>query len=230
MKRKIALYAILKRKIALYAAVLALAATGSDAVFAQPVLPAYPGPVYPGEGMGVPPYEVVAIVRSTGLEPLGRPVRQGPVYTMRALDPSGEEVRVIVNAQMGRIVRIVPVTMPRHGVPVVRPPGRIVMAAPGGYAPNVRMPGAEGLPPGGPPQGAVATAPYDPAASAGPPPLPRPRPNLASTDAPAGKPAGAVQPPAASQGAVKDGKAPETTGTTAAPAARPAPPPVEMHE
>lgn len=214
--------------MALYAAVLALAAAGTDAALAQPVPPGYPGPIYPGEGIGVPPYEVVAIVSSAGLEPLGRPVRQGPVYTMRALDPSGAEVRVIVNARMGRIVRIVPVTMPHYAVPVVRPPGRIVMAAPGGYGPNVRMPGAEGFAPGGPP-GAAATAPYDAGVQAGPP-LPRPRPKLASTDTPADKPAGAASPPAASQGAVKDGKSPETTGTTAAPAARPAPAPVEMHE
>jgi hypothetical protein len=209
----------LRGKIALYAAALTLAVAGTDAALAQPVPPAYPGPLYPGEAMGVPPQEVAAIVASAGLEPLGPPVRQGPVYTMRALDPAGAEVRVIVNARMGRIVRIVPVTMPHYAVPVVRPPGRIVMAAPGGYGPNVRVPGGEGFVPGGPPQGAAATAPYDPAASAGPP-LPRPRPRLASTDG-----------PAAAQGAAKDGKAPETTGSTAAaPAAPSAPPPVEMHE
>ncbi|HEY6995887.1 MAG TPA: hypothetical protein VH397_19455 [Xanthobacteraceae bacterium] len=212
----------MKRKIALYAAVFALAAADSGTALAQPVPPAYSGPIYPGEAMGVPPYEVAAIVSSAGFEPLGRPLRQGPVYTMRALDPSGEEVRVIVNAQMGRIVRIVPVTMPRYGVPVVRPPGRIVMAAPGGYAPNVRMPGGEGFGPGGPPNGAVATAPRDPAVPAAPP-LPRPRPTIASSDAPVG----AAQVPAAPQGGAR---APATTGSTAAPAARPAPPPVEMHE
>src|SRR5262245_24514158 len=102
-------------------------------------------------------------------------MRQGPVYVSRALDPSGQEVRVIVNAQMGRVVRIVPVTMPRHGVPVVRPPGRIVMA-PDGYGPDRRGLGPEGMPPAGQPQGAAAAAP--PAV----PPLPRPRPKLAETD------------------------------------------------
>jgi hypothetical protein len=218
----------LRRKITLYAAAIALAVAGTDAALAQPVPPVYPGPLYPGEAMGVPPQEVAAIVASAGLEPLGRPLRQGPVYTMRALDPAGAEVRVIVNARMGRIVRIVPVTMPHYAVPVVRPPGRIVMAAPGGYGPNVRVPDAEGLPSGGPPQGAAATAPYDQMPSAGPP-LPRPRPKLASTDAPADKPPGTAQPPAA-QGAAKDGKMPETTGSTAAPTARSAPAPVEMHE
>ena len=162
----------MKRTIAACAAALAFAAIGTGSVSAQPVPPGY----YPApdDGTALPPQEVAAIVRSTGLEPLGRPLRQGPVYVSRALDPSGQEVRVIINAQMGRVVRIVPVTMPRYGLPVVRPPGRIVMA-PDGYGPDPRGPGAEGMPSGAPPQGAAAAAP-----PAGPP-LPRPRPKLAET-------------------------------------------------
>jgi hypothetical protein len=153
----------LKAKIAVCTTALAFAVFATGTTSAQPVPPGY----YPApdDGIGLPPQEVAAIVRSTGLEPLGRPMRQGPVYVSRALDPSGQEVRVIVNAQMGRVVRIVPVTMPSHGVPVVRPPGRIVMA-PDGYGPDPRGPGAEGMPPAGPP-------------------LPRPRPKLAETDQPA---------------------------------------------
>ena len=83
---------------------------------------------------------------------LGRPLRQGPVYVSRALDPSGQEVRVIINAQMGRVVRVVPVTMPRYGVPVVRPPGRIVMAPDG--RPRPARARADGMQLGGPLQGA----------------------------------------------------------------------------
>ncbi len=215
----------MKRKIALCAAALAFVATGSGAALAQPVPPPYGAPVYPEPGLALPPYEVIAIVRSTGLEPLGRPLRQGPVYVLRAVDPGGQEVRVIVNAQMGRIVRIVPVLMPRHGVPVVRPPGRVAMV-PDGYGPYAHIPGAEDAPLGGPPPGAVATMPHDPAAPSGPP-LPRPRPRLASTDQPAANPAGTARPPAA-QGEAK-GKAAETTGTAARPAG-PAPAPVEMPE
>ena len=166
----------MKRKIAVCAVALAFAAIGTGSVSAQPVPPGY----YPApdDGAGLPPQEVAAIVRSTGLEPLGRPLRQGPVYVARALDPSGQEVRVIINAQMGRVVRVVPVTMPPYGVPVVRPPGRIVMA-PDGYGPGPRGPSADGMQLGGPLQGATAAAP-----PAGPP-LPRPRPKLAETDQPA---------------------------------------------
>jgi hypothetical protein len=169
------------------------------------------------DGMAVPPQEVMAIVHSAGLEPLGRPLRQGPVYVMRARDPSGgEELRVIVNAHMGRIVRIVPVMMPRYGVPIVRPPGRIAIG-PDGPGPEFAMPppaaGGSGL----------AAPPYDPSL----PPLPRPRPKLAATDA-AGKPAGASSASAASQAGTKDGGASETTGSITRPAA-PAPA-IEMAE
>jgi hypothetical protein len=168
--------------------------------------------------MGLPPHEVLTIVRSTGLEPLGRPVRQGPVYVTRALDASGGEVRVIVNAELGRVVRIVPVTMPRYGVPVVRPPGRIAMAPDGG--PGVRVPGADGF--GGPPPAALGTAPHDSSATATPP-LPRPRPKLAESDIE--RTTGAAQTPSATQGV------PETTGTaTRRPRPAPPAPAVEMLE
>jgi hypothetical protein len=83
---------------------LAVGLTLSAAAVAQPVPPAHPGPA-----IGVPPYEVVAIVRSAGLEPLHRPLRQGPGYVLRALDPAGREVRVIVDGRSGRIVRVAPV-------------------------------------------------------------------------------------------------------------------------
>src|SRR6266446_3562709 len=62
--------------------------------------------------MILPPYEVAAIVRSTGLEPLGRPVRQGQAYAVRAIDDAGEEVRVIVDARLGRITKLVPLMDP----------------------------------------------------------------------------------------------------------------------
>src|SRR4029450_5532873 len=62
------------------------------------------------------------IVRSTGLEPLGRPVRQGQAYAVRAVDDAGEEVRVIVDARLGRIVKVVPLMEPRYAMPLLRPP------------------------------------------------------------------------------------------------------------
>jgi hypothetical protein len=203
----------LKSKIACCAAALAFSAMGGGPVLAQALPRAYPAVVEPDDGMALPPHEILTIVRSTGLEPLGRPVRQGPAYALRARDPTdGQEVRVIVDAQMGRIVRVVPVLMPRYGMPVIRPPGRVAMV-PDGY---------------GLPAGTVATAPFDPAAPVGPPPLPRPRPKLVSNDTPADKPAGAAPAQAPAQAQAKDTQANETTGSVARPA-NPAPA-IEMAE
>ena len=55
-------------------------------------------------GCGLPPYEVITIVRSTGLDPLGPPMRRGPNYVLRATDEDDQEVRVVVDARSGDIV------------------------------------------------------------------------------------------------------------------------------
>src|SRR5262249_21378391 len=57
---------VLKQRVLLCGSILAFALVGAPAGLAQPVPPPYPGTVYPGEGMILPPYEVAAIVRSTG--------------------------------------------------------------------------------------------------------------------------------------------------------------------
>lgn len=139
--------------------------------------------MYPGAG-ALPPHEIVTIVRSTGLEPLGRPTRQGAAYAMRAVDPAGEEVRVVVDAHMGRIVKVIPLSGPRYAMPLMRPPfGRpprpMAMVPDGEFDDDFTPigPGA-GAVPGAP----AATAPRDGATQAGPPPLPRPRPKVASAE------------------------------------------------
>jgi hypothetical protein len=161
--------------------VAAFALLAAQPGLTQVVPPPYPGTVYPGGG-ALPPYEIVTIVRSTGLEPIGRPVRQGPAYALRAVDPAGEEVQVVVDAHMGRIVKVVPVSGPRYAMPLMRPPfGRpprpIAMVPEGEF---------DDFAPIGPRTGAVSagpSAPYNPAAQAGPP-LPRPRPKVAESTAP----------------------------------------------
>jgi hypothetical protein len=176
----------LKPKIGLYAGAFAFALAASAPGLAQPVPPPYPGPVPPGYEAGLPPQEVNAIVRSTGLRPLGPPMRHGPAYVVRAIDPDGEEVRVVINARTGRITKVIPVTLPRYALvpPSGRPPGRIAVV-PDGYGPD----GLEARPPigpGGPPTGSAPAmnAPRDPAAETTPP-LPRPRPKVAATVPPA---------------------------------------------
>ena len=174
----------------------------------------------------LPPYEVAAIVRSTGLEPLGRPVRQGQAYAVRAVDEAGEEVRVIVDARLGRIVKVIPLMEPRYAVPLLRPPfGRpprpLAMVPDAGIeGPEFNGPGVGGLAAGRP-----AGAPHAPAAQAGPP-LPRPRPKVAATESQPAKPVPGAKAP---QDGAKETKNHETTGTVTAPA-NPAATPAEQYD
>ena len=206
----------MKHRVLLCAGIAALVLLASRPGLAQPVPPAYRGAVFPGEAL--PPHEAVTIVSSTGLEPVGRPVRQGPVYAVRAVDPAGEEVRVIVDAYLGRIVKVIPLSGPRYAMPLLRAPyGRPPR-------PTAMVPADEfddftsiGPAPGGSPSG-VARVPRDPAAQAGQsgPPLPRPRPKVASAETVAPQ-----------RGAAKDDR---PTGTVTAPADAAAPPPAGPYD
>lgn len=75
---------------------------GAGAVTAEPLRLAQAAAV-------LPPFEVITIVRSLGLDPLGRPVRQGGTYVLRALDDFDREMRVVVDARSGRVLSAVPV-------------------------------------------------------------------------------------------------------------------------
>jgi hypothetical protein len=57
---------------------------------------------------GVPPSEVMAIVRSAGLAPSSRPVRRGGAYVLTATSRGGSQVRVVVDAYEGDILRVSP--------------------------------------------------------------------------------------------------------------------------
>jgi hypothetical protein len=168
-------------------------------------------PVHPGYAV-MPPYEVMAIVRSTGMRPLGRPLRHGPLYVVVALDPNGQEMQVMVDARSGRIMRVGSTLAPRYAAPAPygRPPRGIPMlpddydpradqrmadlppaadAPPGpGMRPGVRLPGPgpgagyDAPPPAPAGRAPAAQAPAATAQSGGPPPLPRPRPRVASAD------------------------------------------------
>ena len=63
-------------------------------------------------GPGLPPHEILAIVRASGLMPLSQPVRRGPgAYVLVAGGPSGEQVQVVVDAYAGNIRRVNPIAM-----------------------------------------------------------------------------------------------------------------------
>ena len=54
----------------------------------------------------LPPYEVSTIVRSMGFNPLDRPCWRHGRYVMAATDRSGREVRVVVDASSGQVIRV----------------------------------------------------------------------------------------------------------------------------
>jgi hypothetical protein len=184
---------VLHQKIALCVGVLALSLTASGSASAHPApQPYYPGAARPGTAV-LPPHEILAIMRSTGLEPLSSPLRFGPVYVLRAVNPSSREVKVIVDARSGRILKVHPVLLQRYVLPPSygRPPGQTANV-PDGYGANSRIaakpPSVEGPPVRGLAAGALpavpvpVAAPPRPTAQAGPPPLPRPRPKLAAAE------------------------------------------------
>ena len=106
-----------KRRM-IYAALAVLALSAPAA--AQGYEPGYEPGFEPG---GLPPHEILTILRSTGFDPLGQPVRRGPNYVLRAIDDNDREVRVVVNARSGDILSVTPVEIasrmpppPRGGV------------------------------------------------------------------------------------------------------------------
>ena len=156
---------------------LSLAASGP--LGAQTLYPGY----YPGIFGGLPPREVVALVRSKGLEPLSRPVRQGPAYTLRAADSAGRLVQVVVDARLGRIVRIVPTTRPDApgSLPYPPSPPAAERDVPDGGSPRVLAmpyPPDDFEPIDQAPPAVPAVAAPRPSARSLPPPPPRPRPQL----------------------------------------------------
>jgi hypothetical protein len=203
-------------KFALYIAALVLGLASATTLRAQPVMQ----PFYPGFA-GLPPYEIVALVRSAGLDPVSRPVRQGPVYVLRALSPAGQEVRVVVDARMGRIVKVAAVAPTDPGA--FAPPESIPSARP---VPDTNAPGSRiaTMPPGSDDDfepvrpGAPAVVPRPPARTAAkPPPLPRPRPKEAVIAAPKEADDGAPAAAATAAAAAAPGivQSPASTGPSA---------------
>src|SRR5262245_10217242 len=70
--------------IAICAGLLMLGVAAPLPAAAQAVYPGYRAyPVQPDYAL-MPPYEVMAAVRATGMRPLGRPLRHGPIYVVVA--------------------------------------------------------------------------------------------------------------------------------------------------
>jgi len=176
----------LKKQLAICAGLLLHAAAGR--ADAQAVYSGYPGAAV--SEAALPPYEIMSIVRSTGLAPLTRPMRRGPFYVLVAVDRVGRQMRVVVDARLGDIVNLRPAFAssgePAHANALTGP------ALPGAEPPP---PSVAEIPPRSIPDARAGAARLG-AVSPPLPPLPRPRPNLASNEAraPAARAAPAANP------------------------------------
>jgi hypothetical protein len=252
----------LKHRIAICAGLAALGVAGATSAQAQPIYTEPPRgyvavspPTVEPMVEGLPPQEILMIVRASGLRPLTQPARRGGRYLILASDNMGGQLRVVVNAHTGRIVDASPVHDPRFGDPPMRPrglvptPGPQEAEAPSAYEPppsDLRNPSAP------PPPARVARttpAPQTPPAErssshsrASAPditgsttparpartPLPRPRPAQATQQAAAPAPAAeaATSPaPQAVRETSPEAEQPAATPAPAAPSAAPATPP-----
>ena len=168
---------------------------------AAPALAQYaPRPVVPVGPM--PPEGVFQMVRQMGLEPVGPPLRNGPVYFQRAADYYGKPLRVVIDASRAQVMSVEAIGGPpmlhrgpyaSAGAPYWRRPYRPYgamlpdddddFAPPGSImAPHAQPPRAGVQPsgPGQPPQAGVPQKPKVKAAAVPQhPPTPRKRPAAA---------------------------------------------------
>src|SRR4051794_5779663 len=97
---------------------VALAAAGL-VTLAGPAFAQYYGP-RPSAPIGpMPADSVFQMVRQMGLQPVGAPVRSGPVYFQRAADYYGKPLRVVIDAQRAQVLSVEPAGAPPmfHGGP-----------------------------------------------------------------------------------------------------------------
>jgi hypothetical protein len=69
----------------------------------------------------LPVSEIITIVRSAGLTPLGKPTRKGTNYLLRARDEDGQDVRVVVDGRAGEVVAVTPVGYSGREIDPMRP-------------------------------------------------------------------------------------------------------------
>jgi hypothetical protein len=177
-------------------------------------------------------YGIEATLRGHGMRPVTRPVHSWPYIVVRATDPSGHLVRVLLNARYGNIVEVIP--LPSAPVLAERsypPPGAYPYPSAerrGGVRPDLKAepdPVGPGVvygspPPYGDPQAHGAPGPHDSRASVTPSRTPMPRPRPAQPTATA-----KVEAPASTGSIATPPAAPQTESAPAAPAAAPAPAP-----
>jgi hypothetical protein len=175
----------------------------------------------------ISPEGIQARLRANGLRPVTQPVLAGRYVVVRAVNPHGETVRVLLNAHYGNIVLIAPlppapIMGERFHRPYYRPyPSRAYEPYPryGAVPPLTVPPDLKSEPTPAPSPNAQHPIPpaQDRSAAVTPvvPPMPRPRPAIPAVTV-AAKPAPAVvEAPRAAPAADPAPAAPETTGSVA---------------
>ena len=66
----------------------------------------------------LPPHEIITIVRSAGLKPLGKPTLKGSTYLLSAIDDEGSKMRVVVDGRVGEVISVTPVVYGREFSPM----------------------------------------------------------------------------------------------------------------
>jgi hypothetical protein len=221
------------------------ASAQAQMVYVEPPPRVYGGPPPAAMEGGLPASEILMVVRSSGLRPLTQPERRGPRYVLLASDNMGGQLRVLVSAHDGRIIRAEPAYDPRFAYHPVRPRGLIPVAPPQQQAAMPPHPAPELKEPTPPlPRNARTTAAPLPPAPATPnrlasapdttgsvptrparTPLPRPRPAIAANETTTAATTPASAPQAASPETSPEAEtsaAARPTPTPAAPSAAPA--------
>jgi hypothetical protein len=62
----------------------------------------------------LPAHEIVASVRALGFDPTTQAFRRGPYYVLHARDPYGVQLRIVADAELGDIISIDQVFVPRY--------------------------------------------------------------------------------------------------------------------
>src|SRR4030088_1025865 len=79
---------------------------------------------------GLPPHEIFAMVRSSGFDPVSRPVRSGRTFTLRAFDRYDLERNLVVDGRTGCVVSAREVAAPRDAARRVPMPAYALRYAP----------------------------------------------------------------------------------------------------
>lgn len=195
------------------------------------------GPMMPRYAGVLPPEEVYAMLRETGFSPLGIPRLRGSIYVIAAVDRSGDDGRLFIDARSGRILSFMPAYQMGESY------REDLGSAYGAYDPQAElsMPAARGaprppapishvasraapMPQPAPPVTIVMPKALPPAAAAKPPEPALPRAAAVEARplaAPAGPLAAAVPPPATAPATVGQARpAPQILPTQAMPKAQ----------